>query len=60
MSEEVIRIIFPQHLRVAGDLVQGEVQLNFKQLQHSRYERVQAKLRGAVFTYVNVPRIHIT
>ena len=57
MSEDVIRIVFPQHLRVAGDLVQGEVQLNFKQLQHSRYERVQAKLRGAVSTYVVLLRI---
>lgn len=52
MSEDVIKLVLPQHLRVAGEPIEGEVDLNFKLLQHHAYDEVQVSLKGAVFTCV--------
>ncbi|KAJ3557999.1 hypothetical protein NM688_g1171 [Phlebia brevispora] len=52
-SEEVVSLIFPEHLRVAGDVIEGEVDLNFRMMQHSSYEQVQVKLFGSIFTKIS-------
>ena len=53
MSEDVIKLVLPQHLRVAGEAIEGEVDLNFRLLQHHAYDEVQVSLRAAVFTCVD-------
>ena len=49
-SHELLTLDLGQQLRVAGDVVEGIVLLNFKQLQQNPLEEVQVKLRGSVFT----------
>lgn len=53
-SEEAVALIFSNHLRVPGDVLEGEVHLNFRFMQHHPYQSVQVKLLGSIFTYVVV------
>ena len=51
-TNEVIVLALASQLRVAGETIEGEVQLNFAQLQRVPLEEVHVKLRGSVFTCV--------
>ena len=52
-DDEPISVIFDPHVRVAGEVIQGEVHLNFPLLQKDKVEEVHVKLRGSVNTYVD-------
>lgn len=52
-QRELISLEVPNHaLHVIGEPIEGEVLLNFLELQNTRIEELQVKLRGSVFTYV--------
>ncbi|KAI0688328.1 hypothetical protein BC835DRAFT_1373087 [Cytidiella melzeri] len=45
-----ISLMFAKNLRVAGEVLEGEVHLNFPVLTKSKVEEVHIKLRGSVYT----------
>lgn len=51
-DDEPIHLVFEAHLRVAGEVLNGEVHLNFPALMKSKVEEVHVKLRGSVSTFV--------
>ena len=53
-SDVVLFLELDTPLRVAGEAVEGTVLLNFKELQKTPLEEVHVKLRGSVFTYVEL------
>lgn len=53
-DNEPIQLVFGSHVRVAGEVVVGEVHLNYPLLQKEKVEEVHVKLRGTTKTYVSV------
>ncbi len=51
---EAITLVFARKLRVAGEILEGEIHLDFTELTRDKIEEVHVKLRGSVFTYVFV------
>lgn len=51
-DDEPIHLVFKSNVRVSGELLHGEVHLNFPLLMKSKVEEVHVKLRGAVATCV--------
>ena len=50
--DEGINLVFDsKRLRVAGETIEGEVQLTFPKVMEDKVEEVHIKLRGAVVTY---------
>ena len=50
---EAVNLIFdPKRVRVAGETLEGEVDLYFPKLMEDKIEEVHVKLRGAIVTYV--------
>ena len=47
-----INLVFDPHLRVAGEVVEGSVDLYFPKLRDDNIEEVHVKLRGFFATYV--------
>ena len=50
---EPLTLALDSTLRVAGEVIEGTVLLNFKALQNTPIEEVHIKLRGSVFTFVS-------
>lgn len=59
-QEEIptISLMFDGRLRVAGEVLEGEVHVNFPALMKDKVEEVHVKLRGSIVTYVplSLPR----
>ncbi|KAI0087523.1 hypothetical protein BDY19DRAFT_954117 [Irpex rosettiformis] len=51
-ENQAIRLIFQPVLRVAGEVIEGEVHLHFPSLMKDRVEEVHVKLRGSVYTRI--------
>lgn len=54
-DDQPIHLVFDSRLRVAGEVLDGEVHLNFPILMKSKVQEVHVKLRGSVYTYVAHP-----
>lgn len=48
---ELISLVLPTTLHVIGEFIEGEVLLNFSELQNTQIEELHVKLRASVFTY---------
>ncbi len=48
---EVITLVLPNALHVIGEVIEGEVVLNFAELRNTEIEELHVKLRASVFTY---------
>ena len=51
-QRELITLTLPHTLHVIGEVVEGEVLLNFAELQITQIEELHIKLRASVATYV--------
>ncbi|KAI0345935.1 hypothetical protein BDW22DRAFT_1353570 [Trametopsis cervina] len=51
-SEQTIKLVFNPSLKVAGEVISGEVQLHFPGLMRDKVVEVHVKLRGSVFTRI--------
>ncbi|KAI0087757.1 hypothetical protein BDY19DRAFT_953036 [Irpex rosettiformis] len=47
-----ISLMFDKRLRVAGEVLEGEVHINFPSLMKDKVEEVHIKLRGSIYTYI--------
>ena len=45
-----VSLMFDNRLRVAGEVLEGEVHLNFPSLMKDKVEEVHIKLRGSIYT----------
>ena len=52
MPAETLTLHFPDIVRVAGETVQGYVDINVPMAKQDKVENVRVKLRGAIVTYV--------
>lgn len=48
---ELISLEVPNALHVIGEVIEGEVLLDFLELQNTQIKELHVKLRGSVFTY---------
>jgi hypothetical protein len=55
---ETFTLHFPDIVRVAGEIVQGHVELNLRKALDEKVENVRIKLRGSIVTYVLLFRVH--
>jgi hypothetical protein len=55
---ETFTLHFPDIVRVAGEIVQGHVELNLRKALDEKVENVRIKLRGSIVTYVLLSRAH--
>ena len=50
-QRELITLAVPTTIHVIGEVVEGEIFLNFAELQNTQIEELHVKLRGSVATY---------
>ena len=50
-QRELITLAVPATIHVIGEVVEGEIFLNFAELQNTQIEELHVKLRGSVATY---------
>ncbi|PSR74839.1 hypothetical protein PHLCEN_2v9553 [Hermanssonia centrifuga] len=53
---EAITLVFARKLRVAGEILEGEIHLDFTELTRDKIEEVHVKLRGSIFTKITRQR----
>lgn len=49
-SQPALTLVFSPHLRAAGDVLEGEVQIYFPALMEDGITEVHVKLRGSLYT----------
>ena len=52
-QRELITLVVPRTLHVSGELLEGEVLLDFAKLQHAQILEIHVKLRGSLHTYAS-------
>ncbi len=51
-SSPAIEVVLPPVTYCSGSYVEGEVHLNFRNLQHDKFEKIWVTLKGRVQAYV--------
>lgn len=52
MAPEALTLFFSDYVRVAGEVLQGRVDVNVPMALEDKIENVRVKLRGSIVTYV--------
>ncbi|KAJ7104576.1 hypothetical protein C8R43DRAFT_1047286 [Mycena crocata] len=55
---EALTLHFPDHVRVAGETLQGHVDINIPMAMQDKFENVHVKLRGSIVTKATVTQYH--
>ncbi len=54
-----LAVYFPPAVYTPGSVIEGEVELNFRQLREDNIDEVHVKLRGLAYTYVDPIRTEV-